>query len=208
MVEGIKLNKKAELDFCEVCVHGKQHRTPLPTNSMMHAQNVLEIIHSDICGPMSVNSFSNARYFVTFINDKTQKTFAYFLRRKDEVFEKFKLFKAAVENETGKRIKILRTDNGSEYTSKHFEKYLKNRGIQHQKTVPYTPEQNGITECANRTIVERVRTMLHEQHLDPEFWAEAILTSVYLKNRSLTKALPEETPEQAWSGKRPSVTHL
>jgi hypothetical protein len=157
---------------------------------------------------MSKNSIGGARYFVTFIDDKTRKTFVYFLKSKDEVFAKFKEFKSHAEKQTGKRIKILRSDNGGEYTSAAFDRYLKDRGIQHQKTVPYTPEQNGVAERANRTIVERARCMILEQDMDKEFWAEAISTSTYLKNRSPTRALSNQTPEEAWSGKKPTLAYL
>ena len=106
----------------------------------------MEIVHTDVCGPMSVPSIGKARYFVTFIDDKSRKTFVYFLRQKSDVFEKFKLFKNAVETKTGKHIKTLRSNNGGEFTSKEFKTYLAKRGIAHQKIAPYTPEQNRVTE--------------------------------------------------------------
>jgi transposase InsO family protein len=131
---------------------------------------------------MSQNSISGARYFVTFIDDKTRMTFTYPMKSKDETYQKFKFFKTLVENQTEKKIKILRSDNGGEYTSHEFDSYLKEHGIKHQKSAPYVPEQNGIAERANRTIVERARCMLHEQNVDLGLWAEAISTSTYLKN--------------------------
>src|SRR4051812_25056485 len=157
---------------------------------------------------MSVPSIGGSWYFITFINDKSRMTFVYFLKQKDEVFEKFRNFKILVENQTDKQVKILRSDNGGEYTSKNFDRYLQVRGIIHQKSVPYTPEQNGVAERANRTIVEKARSMLHERNLGMEFWAEAILTATYLKNRSPTKAVPDMTPFQAWTGKKPKLEHL
>ena len=162
LAHGIELEKGKELTFCDACVHGKQHRESFPKEGATHATEVLEIVHTDVCGPMSEPSIGKARYFVTFIDDKTRKTFVYFLKQKSDAFEKFKQFKSAVENKTGKRIKTLRSDNGGEYTSNEFETYLKKHGIAHQKTAPYTPEQNGVAERANRTIVEMARSMLHE----------------------------------------------
>src|SRR5215469_9456007 len=108
-------------------------------------------------------SLGGAKYFLTFIDDKTRNTFVYFLKSKDEVLKYFQEFKALAENQTGKRIKILRSDNGGEYVSHAFKAYLKSNGIHHQTTVAYTPEQNGVAERANRTIVERARSMLHAQ---------------------------------------------
>ena len=132
----------------------------------------------------------------------------YLLRQKSDAFEAFKNFKAAAENQSEKRIKTLRSDNGGEYTSKEFEAYLKKSGITHQKTAPYTPEQNGVAERANRTIIEMARAMLHDSKLEYEFWGEAMCTAVYLKNRNPTKAVPGMTPEEAWTGRKPSLTHL
>src|SRR4051812_20219851 len=142
MVEGLDIDEKTALDFCEACVKGKQHRNLLPSQSTTRAKEILEIVHSDVCGPMSQNSVRGARYFVTFIDDKTRKTFAYLIKSKDETFEKFKHFKALVEKQTERKIKTLRSDNGGEYTSHAFSRYLKEHGIQHQKSAPYVPEQN------------------------------------------------------------------
>ena len=208
LVTGLDVKKEESMNLCVGCLHGKQHRLPFPAAESRRASDILGLIHSDVCGPMKNISLGGAKYFITFIDDKTRKSFVYFLKSKDEVFEKFKEFKALVENQTGKRIKALRSDNGGEYVSNAFSKYLKAHGIHHQKTVAYTPEQNGVAERANRTIVERARSMLHAEGMGYEFWAEAVATAVYLKNLSPTKALPDMTPEEAWSGSRPSVSHL
>ena len=208
MVKDLNLNSNAPLNFCEASIHGKQHRTPFPSWTSTLASEVLEIIHTDVCGPMSIPSIGNSRYFVTFIDDKTRKTFVYFIKKKDEVFAKFKAFKALAENQTGKPIRTLRSDNGGEYTSHVFSQYLQEKGIHHQKTVAYTPEQNGVAERANRTIMEVARCMLYEQNMDRKFWAEAVSTAVYLKDRNPTKALSDMTPLEAWSGRKPTVAHL
>ena len=100
-------------------------------------------------------------------------------------------------------MKKLRTDNGGEYTSTEFESYLKNSGIEHQYTIPKTPEQNGVSERMNRTLVKKVRSMLADSGLPQKIWAEALSTAVYLINRSPTKALDKTTPFEAWYGKKP-----
>ena len=133
---------------------------------------------------MSVDSIGKAKYYLTFIDDKTRMTFVYFIKHKNEVFGKFLEFKAYVEKQTGKRIKTLRSDNDGEYVSHKLATYLKTRGIAHQTTVPNTPEQNRVAERANHTINERARNMLNERHLSQEYWAEAVNTAIYLKNRS------------------------
>src|SRR6185312_8038761 len=102
-----------------------------------------------------------------------------------------------------------RTDNGGEYLSRTFATFCKSKGIQQQTTAPYSPQQNGVAERVNRTLVEHARCMLQQRSMGNEFWAEAVSTAAYLKNRSPTKALVSNmTPEEAWSGKKPSVAHL
>lgn len=193
---------------CISCVKGKQHRKPFPKVSGHRAKNVLDLIHSDLCGPMQNKSVGGASYFLTFIDDFSRKSFVYFLKTKDEVIRVFGEFKAAVENETGRHIKVLRTDNGGEYVSSEFHKLLKAAGIRHQLTVPRTPEQNGVAERLNRTLVEKGRTMLIDANLPVELWAEAVYTANYLKNLSPTKVVPNMTPEEAWSGNKPDLSHL
>ena len=104
--------------------------------------------------------------------------------------------------------RTFRTDNGGEYTSKKFEEFLKSEGIRLECTIPKTPEQNGVAERLNRTLVESARSMLLHARLPHEFWAEAISTAVYIRNRCPTKAVSEMTPYEAWYGEKPKVEHL
>ena len=127
----------------------------------------------------------------------------YFLRSKSEVSEKFVEYKALVENQTGHKIKVFRSDNGTEYVNERLSSLLRRCGIKHETTVPYSPQQNGIAERLNRTLVERARSMLMESHLSVDLWAEAVATAVYLRNRSPTKALSAVTPQEAWRGHNP-----
>ncbi len=115
------------------------------------------------------------------------------LKSKDQVFQKFMEWKALVENSSGRKLKTLRTDNGGEYTSREFTAYLKKEGVRHEFTVPKTPQQNGVAERMNRTLVEMVRSMLSDSKLQKNFWAEALLTAVYLRNRSPTTAVERDT---------------
>lgn len=157
---------------------------------------------------MNVKSVGGSRYFITFIDDMSRQIFVYFIKEKGQVFETFKMFKAMVENQTNKKIKVLRSDNGGEYISKQFDDFLKENGIKRQLTVPHTPQQNGIAERANRTLVEMARSMIVHANLEEYFWAEAISTAAYIRNRSLTKIHPDMTPQEIWSGKKPTVAHF
>ncbi|KAL0318763.1 UNVERIFIED_CONTAM: putative mitochondrial protein [Sesamum angustifolium] len=109
---------------------------------------------------------------------------------------------------SGRSIKVLRSDRGKEYNNSEFDKFCEEEGIEHQTTVSYNPQQNGVSERKNRTVMEMARSMLQEKHLPKAFWAEAVYTAVYLLNRCPTKAVQNMTPIEAWSGKKPSAKHL
>ncbi|XP_026825693.1 uncharacterized protein LOC113562008 [Ooceraea biroi] len=115
---------------------------------------------------------------------------------------------ALVEKQSGCEIKALRTDNGKEYVNQVFANFMKSEGIRHQTTIAYNPQQNGLAERMNRTIVEKARTMLLEARLDKKYWAEATSTSVYLINRSPSTPLNGKSPEAVWSGSQPKLKHL
>eukprot|EP00253_Pinus_taeda_P031770 PITA_31770 len=127
------------------CVLGKYAEATFP-RSDSRANGVLGLIHSDICGPMSTRALSGGEYFVTFIDDHSRKTWIYFLKTKDEVFDWFKDFKALVENTIGKKIQVLRLDNGGEYIDKDFTYFCAKEGIKREWTAPYNPKQNGVAE--------------------------------------------------------------
>ena len=138
MVEGMS-NCSLDFDFCEHCLYGKQNRVRFPSGAT-RAEGILQLVHSDVFGPVSVPSLGKSVYYVSFIDEFSRKTWIYFLRKKSEVFDRFKEFKALVENQTEKRIKVLRTDNGEEFCGNEFEELCKKCGIERQKTTPYTPQ--------------------------------------------------------------------
>ena len=147
-------------------------------------------------------------YFLTFIDDRSRYTWVYFKRRKGDVFEYFKVLRTMIEKQTEKCIKILNSDNGGEHVSRAFKKYCKENGIQQQFTVSHTPQQNGIAERKNRTLVECARSMLQGKQISNGFWAEAVNIVVYLKNISPTKKLEFQTPFEVFNGYKPQVKHL
>lgn len=207
VVNGFDIKDNCKEPVCETCSKSKITVKPFE-RSQFRAKSLLEIIHSDICGPVNVPSIAGFRYFAIFIDDKSRYTVVFFLKTKDQVFNAFKDYKALAEKQTGCQIKCLRTDNGREYVNNDFNNFLVNNGIKRQLIVPYTPQQNGVAERANRTLVEMSRSMLLEAKLGEKLWAEALLTSVYLRNRTTTKVLVNKTPFEVWTGFKPSVAHL
>jgi hypothetical protein len=210
-VEGLSYpDKSGNLDksSCTVCCEGKQSRLPFPL-SASRSKDVLELVHSDLCGPMENMSLGNARYYLIFVDDYSRMCFVYFLQSKHQTFKYFKEFQKMVENQQSKKIKLLRSDSGGEYCSIEMENYLKECGIVHQRTTAYTPESNGLSERFNRSIVEKARCLLFDAHLEKRFWAEAVNTAVYVKNRSPTAGLSgNTTPYEMWTGRKPNVGHL
>ena len=166
---GADLSGVCEGGVCEPCVKGKMTRKPFTGSNGIKTRRSLELIHSDVCGPMQNESLVGSRYLVSFIDDYTRFATVYFMREKSEVFEKFKVFEAQATNQTGHAIGTLRTDGGGEYVSREFEDYLVSKGISHQVTVRYTPEQNGVAERYNRTVVESARAMVFGADLPKRF---------------------------------------
>ena len=218
MVEGMNCDVQVERNsVCQPCIMGKQHRTPYPKGISTRATMPFEVVHTDVCGPMPVSSHGGSQYFVTFIDDYSCYTHVYFIKHKHEVLEKFKEFVNLTTNLTGNQmetlvtdnlVKSLRSDNGGEYGSKLFDAHMKEKGIFHQKTVPYNPAQNGVAERMNRTIVETARSMMSHSKMPMEFWAEAVNTAVYLRNRSPTTSLKGVTPFECLFGQKPDVSNL
>jgi transposase InsO family protein len=174
----------------------------------MHASEVLELVHSDVCGPMPVESKGRARYFLTFTDDKSRKTWIYFLHLKSQTLEKFRIFKSQIENLTNRRILTLHIENAGEYLSKQFIEFCQEEGIHRQLTAPRTPSQNSVSKRKNRTILERTRSMLIAGKVPTYLWAEAAKTEVYLMNRSPTRANLGLTPEEVFCERKPNLQHL
>lgn len=205
----------AGIDFTEIdktkciaCVKGKQSRKPFKNHADTRATSVLELVHSDLCGPMSETSFQGNRYALIFVDDFSRMISVYFISSKSEVKETFCTFQALVERQTNAKIKSIRTDNGSEFVNRELELHLSSVGIEHQTTVPYSPQQNGVAERTNRSIVEKARSMLSGCSLPKGYWEDAFKTSVYLKNRSPHRALDHQTPFEKWHGYKSDLSHL
>lgn len=164
----------------------------------MRSKEHLQVVHSDVCGPMETPTLSGNRYFVTFVDEFSRMTWVFLIKFKSEVLELFKKYKKRVENESERRIKLLRTDGGGEYTSHEFNKYCSDQGIIHEITAPHTPQHNGLAERRSRTIMKMVRSLLKEKGLTCELWGKAVATSVYMLNRCPTRRLPANVPYAIW----------
>lgn len=206
-VEGVDFkDDDSEIRRCEICAMGKQSRFPFKA-SVNKSKEILELIHSDLMGPMETQSIGHARYILTFIDDFSKKVFTYFLKSKSEVYDRFIEFKAVIEKKTNLKIKTIRTDNGTEYCTKEFDDFCKKEGIQHQLTTVYTPQQNGVAERMNRTLVEKAKCLLFDADMSRRFWAEAINMATFLTNRTVCSS-HDKTPEEVFFGAKVDVSGL
>ncbi|KAI3780382.1 hypothetical protein L2E82_10363 [Cichorium intybus] len=179
-------------DVCESCLLGKMTKAPF-TGNFERGKDLLDLIHSDVCGPFRSATRHGERYFVTFTDDFSRYGYVYLIKHKSETFEVFKRFQNEVENQRGKRIKILRSDRGREYLSQEFYDHLGNCGIVSQLTPPGTPQHNGVAERRNRTLLDMVRSMMSRAMLPISFWGYALETAVKVLNLVPTKKIQEPT---------------
>ena len=146
---------------CRDCALGKNVKGSF-SRSDNRSKGILDLIHTDVCGPMTVVSLSGYLYYVLFIHDHSRKTWIYFLKTKAGVLAIFQEFKAQVENLTRRRNKVLRSDNGGEYTSMDFSDFYIEARIKREYIVPYNPQQNEFAERKNKTIIEATKATIHD----------------------------------------------
>ncbi|KAK9078793.1 hypothetical protein SSX86_002851 [Deinandra increscens subsp. villosa] len=173
-----------------------------------NSKGILDYAHADLWGPARTESLGGARYFLSIIDDFSRRVWVIILKTKDEAFRRFKEWKIAVENQYGKKLKKLRTDNGLEFCNSQFDQFCKEFGVIRNHTVPGTPQQNGLVERMNRTLLNKVRCMLHSSGLPKSFWAEAVVTATYLVNRSPSTAIEMKTPMEMWTGAKQDYSTL
>ncbi|KAE8732274.1 hypothetical protein F3Y22_tig00002237pilonHSYRG01326 [Hibiscus syriacus] len=192
---------------CAGCQYGKAHQLPYD-ESKFKAKEPLELVHSDVFGPVKQQSISGMRYMVTFIDDFSRYVWVFFMKEKSITFSKFKEFRDSAEGEVGKKIYCLRTDNGGEYRSNEFSQYLRECRIRHQYTCANTPQQNGVAERKNRHLAKICRSMLHAKNVSGRFWAEAMRTAAFVINRLPQPRLGFVSPfEKLWNIK-PTVSYF
>ena len=208
-VTGLHLTTQTSPELCPACQFGKMQRQSFPANHFRtYASSPGDLIHGDICGPVSLPFKGGSLYFVLYQDDATGYRFVFCINRKSEALTCFQQVFKTILRDTGRTISALRTDRGGEFTSKAFSTYLSDNNIRMELTTSYTPEQNSVVERANRTIMEGVRSSLYHSQLPLSFWAEAVVYIVYTLNRTCSRVHGIHTPFELYTGIKPSLSHL
>ncbi|WZZ35048.1 hypothetical protein YC2023_018449 [Brassica napus] len=191
---------------CEACILGKHCRTVFPTSETRY-ENCFDLVHSDVWTAPCMSRDSH-KYFVTFIDEKSKYTWITMIPSKGRVLEAFMNFQAYVTNQYNATVKILRSDNGGEYTSNAFKSHLAKHGIVQQTSCPYTPQQNGVAERKNRHLMEVARSIMFHMNVSKRFWSDAVQTACYLINRVPTRVLKKLSPFEVLNKTKPHIDHL
>jgi hypothetical protein len=207
MVRGLPCFYHVE-QFCDVNVLIKQRRLPFPQQSSFRAKERLELVHGDLCGPVTPATPGGRRYFLLLVDDLSCYMWVMVLGSKGEAANAIRRVQVAAEAECGRKLCVLRTDNGGEFTATEFTSYCTDEGVQRHYFAPYNPQQNSVVERHSQTVVGMGRALLKQRGMSAVFWGEAVVTAVYILNHSPTKALNGMTPHEAWHGRKSTVSHL
>lgn len=192
--------------LCKGCHLGKMHRFQFQAGRQRGTE-IGQLVHSDVCGPMQVTTPGGNRFFVIFKDDYSSWCVTRLLKTKSEVAATLREFAAYMKNQTGFPLVTIRSDNGGEYLGKDTQEWMASNGIRHERSAPYTPQQNGVSERMNRTIMEAARSILHEKQVPLELWGEAVTCATHILNRSLSRT-SEVTPFELWHGCKPDVSYF
>ncbi|GAB2267282.1 hypothetical protein Dimus_038662 [Dionaea muscipula] len=206
-IEVNKGSKEDESPICEACLSGKFTKLPFPSSQSQTA-SPFELIHSDVWGPAPQSSIEGFKYFVLFIDDCTRYTWIFPLKNKSDVFSHFQFFYAFVHTQFQSSIKCLRSDGGGEFMSNEFDRFLNTKGILHQLSCPYTPQQNGVAERKNRHIKETAVTMMQQASLPVSFWYHACAFATFLINRMPTPVLGMSSPFEKLFNTMPDLSTI
>ncbi|GJV91619.1 putative ribonuclease H-like domain-containing protein [Tanacetum coccineum] len=205
LVRDLPLKRFENDQTCVACLKGKQHRASCKTKAFNPITKPLFMLHMDLFGPTFVSSLMHKKYCLVVTDDYSRFSWVFFLSTKDETSEILKNFIKEVENLVDKKVKIIRSDNGTEFKNKVMDDFCKEKGIKREYSVARTPQQNGVAERKNRTLIEAARTMLADSKLPTTFWAEAVSTACYVQNRVLIVKPHNKTPYELFRGFKPAI---
>ncbi|GJU64764.1 putative ribonuclease H-like domain-containing protein [Tanacetum coccineum] len=208
LVRGLPTKHFENDQTCVACLKGKQHRASCKSKVLNPITKPLFMLHMDLFGPTFVSSLMHKKYCLVVTDDYSRFTWVFFLTTKDETSEILKRFIKEIENLVDKKVKIIRSDNGTEFKNKVMDDFCREKGIKREYSVARTPQQNGVAERRNRTLIEAARTMLADSKLPTTFWAEAVSTACYVQNRVLVVKPHNKTPYELFRGFKPALSFM
>ncbi|GJX84019.1 retrovirus-related pol polyprotein from transposon TNT 1-94 [Tanacetum coccineum] len=208
LVDGLLKFKYSKYHLCFACERGKRKKASHPPKLVPISHSKLELLHMDLCGPMQVASINGKRYILLIVNDCSRFTWVYILLTKDETPEIIKNFIARVQLNYNTKVYKIRTNNGTEFKNATLKAHYDKLGIMQQFSIARTPQQNGVVERRNRTLVEVARTMLIFSRLPEFLWAEAVSTACFTQNRSIIHTRYNKTPYELLHGRKPNVEYF
>lgn len=205
VVDGMKVKNRENKSYeCEVCVLGKM-TNDRNKNPRVRSSVPLQLVHTDLAGPIDPMSSDGFRYAISFTDDYSSANFVYFMKNKSDAVTAMEKFLA--DSAPFGRVKCLRSDNGTEYMSKEFQSLLRKHQIKHETSAPYSPHQNGTAERHWRTLFEMGRCQLLQSGLSKEMWPYAVLSATYIRNRCYNERLGK-TPYQALTNRKPNLSNM
>ncbi|GJW38668.1 putative ribonuclease H-like domain-containing protein [Tanacetum coccineum] len=208
LVRGLPTKRFENDQTCVACLKGKQHKASCKSKIQNSITQPLFMLHMDLFGPTFVSSLMNKKYCLVVTDDYNRFTWVFFLATKDETSGILKSFITKVENLVDKKVKIIRCDNGTEFKNRVMSEFCEKKGIKKEFSVARTPQQNGVAERRNRTLIEDARTMLADSKLPTTFWAEAVNTACYVQNRVLVVKPHNKTPYELFRGRTPALSFM
>ncbi|WVZ96842.1 hypothetical protein U9M48_042425 [Paspalum notatum var. saurae] len=208
LVRGLKYITFEKDKLCSACQAGKQVANTHPSKIFMSTSRPLELLHMDLFGPTTYTSIGGNNYGFVIVDDFSRYTWVYFLEDKTEVPHVFSKFAKRAQNEFNTSLVKIRSDNGREFDNTNIEEYGDEVGIKHEFSATYTPQQNGVVERKNRTLITLARSMLDEYGTSEKFWAEAINTTCYASNWLYPHRLLDKTPYELLNGRKPNISYL
>ncbi|GJY18555.1 putative ribonuclease H-like domain-containing protein [Tanacetum coccineum] len=209
LVDGLPLKVFSNEHNCVACNKGKQHKASYKhISAVRFITDTLQLLHMDLFGPTNIRSIDQKYYSLVVTDDFSRFSWTFFLGTKDETFYVLKEFITLIENQLNKKVKGIRCDNGTEFKNAKLIELCGEKGIKRDYSNPRTPQQNGVAERKNRTLIEAARTMLADSKLPTMFWTEAVSTACYVLNRVSITNPHNKTPYELISGKVPQISHL
>ena len=208
LVNGLPKIKFSKQGLCDACQKGKQTRASFKTKNIISTSRPLELLHMDLFGPSRTRSLGGNTYALVLVDDYSRYTWTAFISHKDHAFKAFKIISKRIQNEKDLKIVSLRSDHGGEFQNQYFENFCEENDINHNFSVPRTPQQNGVVERKNRSLIELARAMLNEKNLQKYFWADAVSTACYVLNRILIRPILKKTPYELYKGRKPDISHF